>query len=52
MKIMKTGYAGVIDNEFVFVIANSKADAIQKFQKLANGKVWEFDSTRNYKLIE
>jgi hypothetical protein len=49
---MKRGYVGTIGNEFVFVVATKIALAKEKFEKQADGKAWEFDSTRNYKIIE
>mgnify|MGYP006981767871 CR=1 FL=1 len=49
---MKRGYIGQIGNEFVFMVAKNIDNAKTKFIENANGKKWEFDSTRQFKVIK
>ena len=48
----RRGYLGQIDNEFVFMVAKNIEDAKAKFIEKSNGKGWEFDSTRQFKVIK
>lgn len=49
---MERGYIGTIGDEFVFMVAKNIEEAKTKFIEKANGKKWEFDSTRQFKLIK
>lgn len=49
---MERGYIGQIGNEFVFIIAKNIEEAESKMFDKGKGKIWEFDHTRQFKVIK
>ena len=45
------GYVGQLGNEFVFIVAKDTEAAKVKFVEKSNGKKWEFDNRRQFKVI-